>query len=1153
MTDSVLKAFEYSNAIGVFIYGDGGKIVHANRKFAEILGFESPEELIGRVFFQFVADNQVDEIKRAAKRRLKGEIFPAEYINVEVKTSNDEFRYIESFVYTVFIEDKPHGIVFIIDRTREKALEKLYRSLSEINQLIVRSENEEKLLKRACDILSDIYGYFAVGVGTVDEDKKVVSTLYARSQNRDVTELLSNLKIGLSEQGECNRSATFDAYTTGAVSYRNNVFEDPYLKCWYEYYVMFNIKSVCAIPIKKQGRVRYVFILGDKYTNSFNRDSVALLEELKSDISFALDNIELTKNSRLLSRAIEESHDWALITDEKGRIIYANKAVEKISGYSLSEIMGKTPAIFKSDYQDESVYKELWETIKSGKIYKGLFFNLAKDGSGFYLEKTVIPIIEDGKITRFVDLSKDITDNIRKRVQLEFQSRIYNTLFHVSNLSINSKSENEFLKNITKVFVDYLGVEISFIGLLENKLIKVYSKSAKNKELLDFVDFAESEFEKLLKNGLARFFPLQKSLKHGRVFIINDIAKFIVDKLKGKMSTEEMLAQVRELNINSCAAIPVVRGKRPIGSLVILSEIPELFDKKIYDLLNTIAAQIQFSLERFEREKFTQMALTAMDRGFEFIVITDSEFNIVYVNDKTLEISGYTREELIGKHHSIFSAGGYDKQFVKDFYARLKRGEVFSNIMKYKAKNGEIKDFFVNILPFKTDGKITNYISYGKEITDKEYLEEQLDKLLNYDSITGLPNVSSLTKQLNEYLKYFDLDKDIGALCVVNPINFKSVNEAFGFSEGNEVLKEIGFRIKNCLKESDFVARIESDRFGFILKNLDNELDVLLVIDRVLGELGKPYEVDNKKISLNFVIGLVLIPRDGTQANELLHKSRIALADARSKEDRKVGFFNRELEKKASSRLSLRLELENALRQEQFTLYYQPYVNAKGEVAGAESLLRWVKENTIVPTGEFIEHLEQMDVVVGVERKNLETIFKIFKKIYSKDLVEIPISINISKKSLSRMNLYAEIRRLSNLYGIEPKNVRIEIVERIFLENAEKIANFMRSLRELGVYFYLDDFGTGYSSLSHLSNMPIDVLKIDISFIRKIVKDRKVRSIVDSIIYLASKLGVKTVAEGVETQEQFKILTDMGCDYFQGYYFYKPMPEEGFLKLLSKK
>ena len=1153
MTDSVLKAFEYSNAIGVFIYGDGGKIVYSNRKFAEILGFSSPEKLIGKVFFQFVADNQVEGIKRAAKKRLKGEVFPAEYINVEVKTSSDEYRYIESFVYTVFIKGKPHGIVFIIDRTKENALEKLYRSLSEINQLIVRAENEEQLLKRACDILSDISGYYAVGVGKVDEDKKEVITLYARSQRRDITELLSNLKLGLEEEGECSRSATSEAYHSGAVSYRSNVFEDPNLKCWYDYYEMFGIKSVCAIPITKKGKVEYVFVLADRYTNSFNSDSIALLEELKGDISFALDNIELTKNSRMLKKAIEESHDWALITDERGRIIYANKAVEKISGYSLSELLGKTPSIFKSNYQDESLYKELWSTIKSGNIYKGIFLNLAKDGSVFYLEKTVIPIVENGKITRFVDLSKDITDNVRKRVQLEFQSQIYNTLFHVSNLSISSKSEDEFLKNITRVFVDYMGIEASFVGLLKNKLIKVYSKSAKNKELLGFIDFAESEFEELLENGLARFFPLQKSLKYGKVFIINDIARFIVEKLKGKMSVEDMLERVRELNINSCAALPIIKGDKPIGALVILSEISELFDKKIYDLLNTVAGQIKFSLERFESEKFTQMALAAMDRGFEFIVITDSEFNIVYVNDKTLEISGYTREELIGKHHSIFSAGGYDKKFVRDFYAKLKSGEVFSNIMKYKAKDGTIKDFFVNILPFKVNGKITNYISYGKEITDKEHLEEQVNKLLYYDSITELPNISSFTKELNEYLKYFDLDKDIGALCIVNPINFKSVNEAFGFSEGNEVLKEIGFRIKRCLNESDFVARLESDRFGFILKNLDNELDVLLVVDRVLKELGEPYKVDNKKISLNFVIGLVLIPRDGNKTDELLHKSRVALSDARGKDDRKIGFFNKELESKASNRLSLRLELEDALRQEQFILHYQPYVDAKGEVVGAESLLRWVKDNTIVPTGEFIEQLEQMDVVVGVERRTLETVFKIFKRIGSKNLTPIPISINISQRSLKSVNLYAEIRRLSNLYNIEPKNVRIEIVERIFLENAEKVAKFMVSLKELGVYFYLDDFGTGYSSLSHLSNMPIDVLKIDISFTRKLVKDRKVRNIVDSIIYLANKLGVKTVAEGVETQEQFKILTDMGCDYFQGYYFYKPMPEEKFLKLLAKK
>ena len=1143
----VQELLDNSKAIGIFIYGDGGKILYANKAAANIFGYDKAEQFIGKNFLDHIEDEQIDDIKSAIARRLKGETFPAEYVSVTLKTADGNYKSTESFAYTITYEGKYAGLVLVVDRTEKVALSRLYRSLSEINQLILRISSEDELVKKVCDVLVDRTNYLACGVGAVDESHLNVEIFYVRSKIDGIKSILDSLKISVDVSNPCGRGAVSEAYRTKTVSYRADVFSDPNLKCWYKYYKQFGIRSICAIPVLKKGLVEYMFFIVDRFKNSFSDLNLALLEELKSDVSFALENIELNRNARILKKAIDESHDWTLITDDKGIIQFANKTVSKLSGFEIDEIIGNKPSIFKSNYQDKEFYKGLWETIKRGDVFDGVIVNKAKDGSLIYLDKSIIPISEKGRITNFVDLSKDITDGVKKNKQLEFQSRIYNTLFHVSDLSIKSANEEEFLKGLTSVFVEYMGMDAAFLTKLFNKRLKVYSKFSKNDKFLAFIDFSTSKFAELIEKRVHEFFPLQKSIKYGRVYFMNNVERFITNKIGDSKLRKSFLEEVKAVGIGSCASLPIIKGGKPIGAIVVLSRSENVYEKTTYSLFNMVMNQIKFSLDRFERDKFSKMAMSALDTGFEFIVITDDKFNIVYANEKALEISGYKKEELIGKHHSVFSAGEHDREFSRNFYAQLEKGDIFSNVMKYKAKNGEIKDFFVTILPFEMDGRITNYIAYGKQITDKASLENRLNKLLYYDSITNLINMTSFRKALDKLLKGFF---GLGAVVVINPLGFKRVNEAYSFSFGNKVLKEIAERIEGEVKKYDVVAKLESDRFGVIIKNLKNELDALIVVDRILKRLSEPYLIDGKVVSLSFNAGLSLIPRDGDKAEELLHKSMVALSDAGSKEGKRIGFFSKELEEKAIMRLSLKHDLERALGNNEFVLFYQPYVDREGKLAGAESLLRWIKDGNIISPSKFIDYLEQLEFVVDVERGSIKAVFDFFKKIKSEGAKCVPISINLSKRSLKSMGLYEEVKRMLEIYDIDSECVKIEIVERAFLEDFEKVNRLINKMKNIGVLFYLDDFGTGYSSLSYLSNIPIDVVKIDISFTRRILTDRKAQSVVSSIIYLAKNLGIKTIAEGVENIDQFELLKSMGCDYFQGYMFYKPMPEEEFLKLL---
>ncbi len=1139
-----------SNTIGVYIYEKEGKVVYANDTAAKIFGYDDRKEFIGKSFLEHIRDKQVDAIKAAIERRLKGEVFPAEYFYVTLKIKGGGYRFVEAFAYTIKFKEKFAGLVIFIDRTKERSLEKLYRSLSEINQLIIKTSSEDELIKRACDVLVDKVGYPLAGIGKINRSNLDVELIYVKHRIEGVGEILDSLSLTVDENKECGKGTLYEAFVNKKVAYRDDVFDDLNLGCWHGYYRKLNVRSVCSIPGIKNGEVKYIFFIADTLRGSFSQESIGLLEEFKEDISYALDNIELERKAKILERAISISHDWALITDSEGTINYANKTVENISGYKLKEIIGKKPSIFKSGHNSKRFYYEMWEKLKKGEIFDGVAINKTKDGSLVYLDKSIVPIIENGKIENFVDISKDITDSVLKNKQLEFQSKIYNTLFHVSHLSITAESEDDFLKRLTSIFVDYMGMDASFVATLSNGKLSVYSKHFKDKRFLEFIEFSTSQFETLIKLGMARFYPLQKSLKKRKVFFMNSVRQFLETKLKDYENDvkNEFLEKTHLYNVKSCASLPVIKGNRAIGSAVILSHKENIFDSNVYRLLNMVVNQIKFSLDRFEKEKFSKMTMTALNSGFEFIVILDDKFNVSYANKRSLSISGYSLDEVLGKHYMLFLDENYDDEFYKTFRKQLEEGIAFSNIMKFKSKRGERRDFFVTVLPFKVDDKITNYIAYGKQITDKTALENRLNKMLNYDSNTGLININYFRKVLNRFLENY---KKLGAVAIINPVGFKKINEAYSFSFGDKILKKIAERIKDTVKSIDIVGKLDSDRFGVILKNLNNEFDALVILEQLLEKLSEPYIDEGRIISLSFNAGLSLIPRDGKSANELLRKAMVALSGIGSDSNKKIGFFSKGLEENVVSRLKLKIELEKALNNNDFIMFYQPYVDADGKISGAESLLRWYRNGKIVPPGEFIDYLEQVNLIVDIEKNSLKNVAELIKKIEKEKKRLVPISVNLSKKSLINMDLYGEIKNLIGSYKLDSSHLKIEMVERAFFENFGKINKLICDVNDLGVLFYLDDFGTGYSSLSYISNIPIDVVKIDIYFIRKILVDKKTRSIVDSIIYLAKNLGIKTVAEGVEEEEQFRLLKKMGCDYFQGYLFYRPMPEDEFLKLLS--
>jgi diguanylate cyclase (GGDEF)-like protein/PAS domain S-box-containing protein len=606
--------------------------------------------------------------------------------------------------------------------------------------------------------------------------------------------------------------------------------------------------------------------------------------------------------------------------------------------------------------------------------------------------------------------------------------------------------------------------------------------------------------------------------------------------------------KARQFNLNASGTLPIFVNNQIWGVFGFYHEKEYAFENtELKNILNDIASALGYAIERFQNQKWQDIINTALNSGFDLVVITDKDFNIVYVSDKITQNFGYTRKELLGKHHSIFSSNRYSKEFVKNFYNTLQSGHIYTGILTYKLKNNSLEDFYATIIPYFEQDSITHYIGIVKEIgKDKELLKE-LKRALKIDPLTNLDNMSSFLERIDYFIERASKEKTLGAVAIINPISFSNINEGLGLEIGNQVLVQIANRLKQTVFEYDVVAKLESDRFGILLKDFRYEEDVLVALSKILFELTKPYTIAGNTISLSFNIGLSLFPKDATSSKELINRAYIALKDAKEKGENQIGFFKKDFEEKALTLIKLKADLELAVANKEFLAYYQPYVDRSKKIAGAEALMRLRKNNKIIPPVEFIDYLERTGLILQTQDQIIDSVLSLIKQ----NKLSIPISVNLSENILKQRNLLQTILSKLNYYNVAPNLIKLELIERVFMDDPNYLKNLIQEFKDEGISFCIDDFGTGYSSLSYLTTLSIDYLKIDISFVRNIHL-QTTQSVVKSIIFMAKELNMKTIAEGVETIEQFQTLLNFGCDYFQGYLFYKPMPRKEFLRALDE-
>jgi len=542
------------------------------------------------------------------------------------------------------------------------------------------------------------------------------------------------------------------------------------------------------------------------------------------------------------------------------------------------------------------------------------------------------------------------------------------------------------------------------------------------------------------------------------------------------------------------------------------------------------------------------------------IIVTGPDAVILRVNQAFTTLTGYSAEEAIGVTPHLLSSGRHERAFYQAMWATLKSCGYWQGDIWNRRKDGKIYAEWLTISTVKTaGGEVTHYVGTFSDITANEEAAAEIHRLAYYDPLTQLPNRRLLQDRLNQALAASSRTRAYGAVLFIDLDNFKVLNDTRGHDVGDLLLNEVAQRLRNLVRESDMVARLGGDEFVLLLEDLNTESDAaaahaLQVGEKVLTSLSAPYTLDGFDFYCTASIGIDLF--FGQQRTEdLLKHADLALYQAKSAGRNAQRFYDSAMQASVSARALLENDLHHALEKNQFLLYFQVQVYREQQITGAEVLLRWQHpERGLVQPADFIPLAEETGLILPAGLWVLDTACAQLKlwaaQVTTRDL---QLAVNVSARQFRQPGFVAQVTQVIARHAIDPARLKLELTESVVLENVTDTVTKMNALRALGIAFSMDDFGTGFSSMAYLTQLPLNQLKIDQSFVRNIGIKASDAIIVQTIIGMAHNLGIEVIAEGVETEAQRAFLEQHGCPACQGYLFSKPVPLEQFEALLSRQ
>ena len=539
----------------------------------------------------------------------------------------------------------------------------------------------------------------------------------------------------------------------------------------------------------------------------------------------------------------------------------------------------------------------------------------------------------------------------------------------------------------------------------------------------------------------------------------------------------------------------------------------------------------------------------AVEQSPASVIITDVHGGIEYVNPMFTQVTGYSKHDALSADTRMLLGGRLSEEEYHQLWQTVRGGEVWRGEFQSRKKTGELYWSSVSVSPIRNSrNETTHYLAVIQDVTNNKRLLDQMETLAFHDSLTGLPNRTSILKTIQQSI---DADDDRKfALLFLDFDRFKLINDSLGHDMGDELLRQISDRLRGNLRSTDIVsARLGGDEFVVMLNELDDWDAATAVAERLLSVFSASYHLDGNTVYSTASIGVVTNEREYDCANKMLRDADLAMYEAKSMGKGCCVVFNQSMHERAQVRLQVECDLRKALVRDEFFLQYQPIVSLEtGKLAGVESLIRWEHpERGLVRPDEFIPVAEETRLIIPMGHWIMDEACRQFSEWQETmgNLAPPSIHVNVSRLQMLLPNLVDSVKDCLTRHNMPAKCLHLEITESIIMHDPKTIVRAMESLRELGVKIDMDDFGTGYSSLSCLHEFPIDVLKIDRSFVNNERHIRDFVALLHTIMALADNLGLQVVAEGIETVEQVATLQSLGCEFGQGYLFAKPLSVDG--------
>jgi len=680
------------------------------------------------------------------------------------------------------------------------------------------------------------------------------------------------------------------------------------------------------------------------------------------------------------------------------------------------------------------------------------------------------------------------------------------------------------------------------------------------------VEVRDGEFESRTKEGVTRYFSVVSMPEIGWIAYVGVPATEIYAAARQRAITATGIALVAFVLLVLFAIAIARRIARPVAELERAARAVHGGDSGVRAAVGgprevaAVAQEFNAMLEAQQRSVEQLSIAAAAFESQQGMIITDANSVILKVNRAFTETTGYTAEEAIGQTPRMLKSGRHDTAFFAEMWESIKRTGGWQGEIWDRRKNGEIFPNWLTITAVKSDnGTVTHYVGTHTDITARKVAEDEIRHLAFYDPLTRLPNRRLLLDRLGHALASSARSGRGGGLLFIDLDNFKTLNDTLGHDKGDLLLQQVAQRLTTCVREGDTVARLGGDEFVVMLEDLSGNPEeaaaqVEAVGEKILATLNQNYLLAGHEHHSTPSIGVTLFSGHQNSIEELLKQADLAMYQSKTAGRNTLRFFDPEMQAIVSDRAALEIDLREAVRQQQFVLYYQPQVVGDGRLTGAEALVRWRHPRRgMVSPGEFIPLAEETGLILPLGHWVLETACaQLAKWAAQPSTAHLSVAVNVSVNQLHQADFVDQVLAVLGGTGANPRRLKLELTESLLVSDVENTIAKMSALKAHGVGFSLDDFGTGYSSLSYLKRLPLDQLKIDQGFVRDILIDPNDAAIAKMVVALAESLGLTVIAEGVEIEAQRDFLARQGCHAYQGYLFSRPLPLDEFEKFVKR-